>query len=108
MAGAVMAAWVPSAGAARPGSPGKPQAFSFSAPRGPAPAVGPAGHGGAAGGAEFLEPAPRLVVDLERAGEREPALAGEERAEPEGVDGVDGDAGGVQGARGPVQQEVAH
>ena len=58
--------------------------------------VGAAGHGVAgvaerlgAGGAVVLEPAHRLVVDLERARQREPALAGEERAEPEGVDVVE-------------------
>src|SRR5207247_8405252 len=39
-----------------------------------------------AGGAVVLETANRLVVDLERARERETGLAGIERAEPERVD----------------------
>ena len=60
-----------------------------------------------AGGAVVLQAADRLVVDLERPRQREPALTREERAEPEGVDWAQLDAGRGQGLAGGVDQQVA-
>jgi len=77
--------------------------------------VGAAGHrvagvaeGLGAGGAVVLEPAHRLVVELERAREREPALPREQRAEPEGVHRVDRHIGRVERVLRGVDQQVAH
>src|SRR5207253_663656 len=59
-----------------------------------------------AGGAVVLEPAHRLVVDLERARERETRLARVERAEPERVDVRERDARGGERVLRGVDQEV--
>src|SRR5581483_2350298 len=76
--------------------------------------VGPAGHrvagvaeGLRSGGAVVLEPAHRLVGQLQRPREREAALPGEERAEPERVHRVDRDAGRLERVLRGLHEQVA-